>query len=67
MLELVTKTSFAHWSLPTKVKQLMGFIGFVNYLRDIVSDMTTKLKALRMLTNDKGTSQVDAKVGVSLP
>jgi len=39
-----------NFPLPTKAKQLMGFIGLVNYFRDHVSDMTGKLKALRLLT-----------------
>ena len=42
-----------NFPLPTKVKQLMGFIGLVNYFRDHVSDMTNKLKALRELTTDR--------------
>ena len=42
-----------NFPLPTKAKQLMGFIGLVNYFRDHVPDMTGKLKALRALTHDK--------------
>lgn len=42
-----------NFPLPIKVKQLMGFIGLVNYFRDHVSDMTNKLKALRELTTDR--------------
>lgn len=42
-----------NFPLPTKSKQLMGFIGLVNYFRDHVPDMTGKLKALRALTRDK--------------
>ncbi len=42
-----------NFPLPEKVKQLMGFIGLVNYFRDHVSDMTNKLKALRELTTDR--------------
>ena len=42
-----------NFPLPVKVKQLMGFIGLVNYFREHVSDMTNKLKALRELTTDR--------------
>lgn len=42
-----------NFPLPTKAKQLMGFIGLVNYFRDHVDDMTSKLKDLRGMLGDR--------------
>jgi transposase InsO family protein len=43
-----------NFPLPSKGKQLLGFLGLVNYFRDHLPDMTEKLKGLRsMVTNIK--------------
>ena len=50
-----------NFPLPSKPKQLMGFIGLVNYFRDHVPGMMGKLKTLRALTQDKNKTIVWTK------
>lgn len=41
-----------NFPLPTKGKQLLGFLGLVNYFRDHLPDMTGKTKGLRALVTN---------------
>jgi transposase InsO family protein len=46
------KLKVLNFPLPEKGKQLLGFLGLVNYFRDHLPDMTGKLKGLRSLVTN---------------
>jgi transposase InsO family protein len=46
-----------NFPLPTRLKELQGFLGLVNYFRDHVSNMSEKVRGIRTLVDNKSKSK----------